>query len=69
MFVMGHSFAASHGRTPAVAPALSLRQVLADLWHAFTKDMAGPYRPERHYMRGPGPKWHAKNGLPYHPMA
>ncbi len=19
-----------------------------------------PYRPERHYMRGPGPKWHAK---------
>jgi hypothetical protein len=22
----------------------------------------GPYRPERHYMRGPGPKWHAKYG-------
>ena len=20
-----------------------------------------PYRPELHYMRGPGPKWHAKN--------
>jgi len=20
-----------------------------------------PYRPERHYMRGPGPKWHAKH--------
>lgn len=20
------------------------------------------YRPERHYMRGPGPKWHAKHG-------
>jgi hypothetical protein len=20
-----------------------------------------PYRPERHYMRGPGPKWHARN--------
>jgi hypothetical protein len=19
------------------------------------------YRPERHYMRGPGPKWHAKH--------
>jgi hypothetical protein len=19
-----------------------------------------PYRPELHYMRGPGPKWHAK---------
>ena len=24
-----------------------------------------PYRPELHYMRGPGPKWHAKRaGLP-----
>jgi hypothetical protein len=20
------------------------------------------YRPERHYMRGPGPKWYAKHG-------
>jgi hypothetical protein len=22
------------------------------------------YRAERHYMRGPGPKWHAKHGHP-----
>jgi hypothetical protein len=22
-----------------------------------------PYRPERHYMRGPGPKWHAKHDV------
>jgi hypothetical protein len=22
-----------------------------------------PYRPELHYMRGPGPKWHQKHGL------
>jgi hypothetical protein len=22
-----------------------------------------PYRPELHYMRGPGPKWHAKQNL------
>ena len=21
-----------------------------------------PYRPERHYMRGPGPKWRQKQG-------
>lgn len=21
-----------------------------------------PYHPERHYMRGPGPRWHAKHG-------
>ena len=23
-----------------------------------------PYRPELHYMRGPGPKWHAKHRPP-----
>jgi hypothetical protein len=23
--------------------------------------VANPYRPELHYMRGPGPKWHAKH--------
>ena len=22
-----------------------------------------PYRPELHYMRGPGPKWHARHLL------
>jgi hypothetical protein len=30
-----------------------LRQVVRDLFD--------PYRPELHYMRGPGPKWHAKH--------
>ena len=28
-----------------------------DLMQAF----ADPYRPELHYMRGPGPKWRAKH--------
>lgn len=23
--------------------------------------LRGRYRPERHYMRGPGPKWHARH--------
>jgi hypothetical protein len=31
-----------------------------DLVQAFSD----PYRPERHYMRGPGPKWQAKHGKP-----
>jgi hypothetical protein len=31
------------------------------LWQTFA-DAFDPYRPERHYMRGPGPKWHAKRG-------
>ena len=25
--------------------------------------VGNPYRPELHYMRGPGPKWHAKRAL------
>ena len=25
------------------------------------KSLYDPYRPELHYMRGPGPKWHAKH--------
>jgi hypothetical protein len=25
------------------------------------KTLFDPYRPEQHYMRGPGPKWHAKH--------
>ena len=34
---------------------------LADLWRALAKDLFDPYRPELHYMRGPGPKWRAKH--------
>jgi hypothetical protein len=26
------------------------------------RGLTDTYRPERHYMRGPGPKWHAKHG-------
>jgi hypothetical protein len=25
--------------------------------------LCDPYRPELHYMRGPGPKWREKHGL------
>jgi hypothetical protein len=31
-----------------------------DLMRAI-KNLVDPYRPELHYMRGPGPKWHAKH--------
>ena len=30
-----------------------------------THDMLHPYRPELHYMRGPGPKWLEKHGGRY----
>ena len=29
-----------------------------------TQNLFNPYRPELHYMRGPGPKWRKKHGLP-----
>ena len=29
-------------------------------WQALTKALFDDYHPELHYMRGPGPKWHAK---------
>lgn len=28
-------------------------------WRQLRAAIADPYRPERHYMRGPGPKWQA----------
>ncbi|MDE2376363.1 hypothetical protein [Bradyrhizobium sp.] len=29
-------------------------------WQTLVRVAGNPYRPELHYMRGPGPKWHAK---------
>ena len=34
---------------------------LADLFQNMAKGLFDTYRPELHYMRGPGPKWHAKH--------
>jgi hypothetical protein len=34
-------------------------KVLRDLWR-ISGAPCGTYRPDLHYMRGPGPKWHAK---------
>jgi hypothetical protein len=39
----------------------SLFRTIGMLWRTLAKDIADPYRPELHYMRGPGPKWHAKH--------
>jgi hypothetical protein len=34
---------------------------LADLFRSLKRAAFDTYRPELHYMRGPGPKWHAKH--------
>jgi hypothetical protein len=31
-------------------------------WRQFVAKAFDPYRPELHYMRGPGPAWRAKYG-------
>jgi hypothetical protein len=37
--------------------ALKLVAKLANYWRTVLADQESRYRPELHYMRGPGPKW------------
>ena len=45
--------------SPTTASRTALRR-----WQGQIVRLFNPYRPERHYMRGPGPKWFEKHGLP-----
>jgi hypothetical protein len=45
----------------AVRPFAFFTHFFSAFWHELTRD-ALRYRPEQHYMRGPGPAWRAKNG-------
>src|SRR5215218_2685714 len=45
-----------------------VRQALFTLtkaWREVVRELTDPYRPERHYMRGPGPKFAAKHSRQY----
>ena len=57
---MGRAILAISGSAAALLPRpfAGLGQVLATRW----RDLLHPYRPELHYMRGPGPAWRAKHG-------
>jgi hypothetical protein len=59
---MGRAITALSGALPR--PFGLLGSMFSAFWLELTRDIGGPYRPERHYMRGPGPKWRAKHGLP-----
>jgi len=41
--------------------ALALVGATGRWWQRVLRDLLEPYRPELHYMRGPGPKWRAKH--------
>ncbi len=38
-----------------------LWSALSDMVAGLHRDLFSTYRPERHYMRGPGPAWRAKH--------
>jgi hypothetical protein len=48
-------------RSTAARVALRRQVSLMDAWRGLVKDLFDPYRPELHYMRGPGPKWREKH--------
>lgn len=56
---MARAIAAISGSAPFAAAG----HFFSGLWRELTRDAVRPYRPELHYMRGPGPAWRAKHGL------
>ena len=55
--VLGTKVRKFAARRKAAGPAVDLAELVHGLAHA----LFDTYRPELHYMRGPGPKWHAKH--------
>jgi hypothetical protein len=52
----------------ATSMRLSPAGVLIDALRGFGKDFSTSYRPELHYMRGPGPRWREKHSLRFEPV-
>ena len=56
---------ASHGATVRAARTFRFADrtttVLVAAWRKLIRAFGPSYRPEQHYMRGPGPKWRARN--------
>jgi hypothetical protein len=50
--------------SPATLPIIAalLRFLSEVVWQSLPEAWRHPYRPERHYMRGPGPKWRERHG-------
>ena len=47
-------------KSSTMAP--DVRRSIITMWRTLTRRLTDPYRPELHYMRGPGPKWREKHG-------
>jgi hypothetical protein len=59
MATIASSSAAPGAQTDIREPALF--GDIGALWRQFFARAFDPYRPELHYMRGPGPAWRAKH--------
>ena len=61
---MGRAISVISGSAAALLPRpfAGIGRFLALFWRELTRDALRPYRPEQHYMRGPGPAWRAKHG-------
>ena len=46
---------------PPFMPLLRRLDAIVARCHRLIERARDPYRPERHYMRGPGPKWNARH--------
>ena len=46
---------------PATSRAAKPLAEFRAFWRQFVAKAFNPYRPELHYMRGPGPAWRAKH--------
>ena len=58
---MGRTILAISGSAAALLPRPFA--AVATFWHEMTRHALRSYKPERHYMRGPGPACRAKNGV------
>jgi hypothetical protein len=50
-----------HAATATFMPLLRRLDRIVTGWHRLVERACDSYQPERHYMRGPGPKWRAKH--------
>jgi hypothetical protein len=54
---------------PVDARSPGLLREITGFWRQFVLAAFDPYRPEQHYMRGPGPAWRAKHRQDPHDAA
>jgi hypothetical protein len=67
MFSFALTRSKRHTSTAAlIGCARRIRAATANWQHAVIASVTDPYRPELHYMRGPGPKWRRKYAAWWH---